>query len=157
LAGDHLHRTGGQPFVERLFWPKLHPSHHLQHRFIAQVAGELGIHRDLDGATAITQIQKDQAAMVAAPVHPAAELNGLIDGITTQIAASVTAHRGRGKESASFPWQQPRPGPLRPPIERPLHHKRRLGLAANLHLQFGAELGRLGWHAGQGDGFAKRR
>ena len=55
---------------------------------------EIGIHRDLHGATAIAQVDKDHPAMVAAAIHPAAEQNGAVDGIAAQIAAGVAAHGG---------------------------------------------------------------
>ena len=42
------------------------------------------------------------------------------------------------------------------PIERPLHHHSRLGLAADLHRQLGADPGGVAGHVGQGDRFTQR-
>jgi len=43
--------------------------------------------------------------VVAAPVHPAAELHRLAGGIRTQVAAPVAAHQIKRGELASFPWR----------------------------------------------------
>jgi len=87
---DHLHRNRWpEPFVEAtLSCPKAHPSHHLQHRFHCA-----GCRRARDSTVIrmvplrFTQIPERSGAMVRGAGHPAPELNGLIDGITTQIAA----------------------------------------------------------------------
>jgi hypothetical protein len=36
---------------------------------------------------------EDHTAVVAAPIHPAAQLHGLAAGVLAQVAASVAAHR----------------------------------------------------------------
>ena len=99
--GQYFHLTGGQALIAGFIGACAHPTFHLQHRFIAQVLGnsegfsaEIGIHRDLHGATAIAQVDEDHPAMVAAAIHPAAEQNGAVDGIAAQIAAGVAAHGG---------------------------------------------------------------
>ena len=108
-ARQHLEVAGGQAFIDRIGRPLPQRALHLQHRFVAQVAGgfehrrkglarprvvagQLGIHRDLHGATAVAQVDEDHAAVVAAPVDPAAELDGLADLVSPQIAAPVAAH-----------------------------------------------------------------
>ena len=99
--GQHFHLASGQALVAGFIGAGAHPPFHLQHRFIAQVfsnseglGAEIGVHRDLHGATAITQVDEDHPAMVSAAIHPAAEQNGAVDGIAAQIAAGVAAHGG---------------------------------------------------------------
>ena len=109
-AGQDLHSTGGQLVVQRLARTGPHLSCHLQHGFAAQVLGhgkglspQIGIHRDLHRAGAIPQVDKDHAAMVAASVHPAAQLHLLIDVLFAQVAATVAAHGSFSRGQASFP------------------------------------------------------
>ena len=72
VLGQHLNLTGGQALVAGFIGTRPHPSLHLQHRFIAQVLSNskrfgphIRVHRDLHGATAVAQINKDHPAMVA--------------------------------------------------------------------------------------------
>jgi hypothetical protein len=66
---------------------------------MAQVLGhregfsaQVGVHGDLHRAAAVAQVHENHAAVVAAPVHPAAQLHGLAAGVLAQVAASVAAH-----------------------------------------------------------------
>ena len=121
-AGQHLDMAGGQALVERFGRAGPHPAPHLQHRFAAQVFGhgegfgaQIRIHRDLHRAAAVAQVDENHAAMVAAPVHPAAQAHvqtdDVLSQITAQIAAPVAAHGRTRNQLGIFPW---RPGPAKP-------------------------------------------
>ena len=79
-TGQHLNLAGGQALVDRFGRTGPHPAIHLQHRFAAQVFGhgegfgaQIRIDRDLHRAAAVAQVDENHAAMVPAPVHPAAQ------------------------------------------------------------------------------------
>jgi hypothetical protein len=62
----------------------------------------VGVDGDLHGAAAVAQVDEDDSAMVAAPVHPAAQLNVLAGVVGAQIAAPVAAHGGSSQADRRF-------------------------------------------------------
>ena len=109
-AGQHLDLAGGQAVVDRFGGTVAHRALHLEHRFVAQVfsdgegvCAEVGIHRDLHAAAAVAQVDEDHSTVVAAAIHPAAELHRLAAGFNAQITAPVAAHGTPCKSAGIFP------------------------------------------------------
>ena len=78
----HFDVAGRQVRIARAVGPHLHRAGETQHEFVADlrhsvlhVCRGLGVYDYLCNAVAITHVDEDDAAMVAAPVHPSVQCN----------------------------------------------------------------------------------
>ncbi len=98
--GVDLDLARGEVLVHRALGARAHPAGHLDHVFAAQALGRgkgfglVGIEHDLDQPAAIAQIHEDHPAVVAAPVHPAADGDFAVDCSGGDFAAVVGSHHG---------------------------------------------------------------
>ena len=109
-TGKHLNGTGRKLVVEGFGGSRPNLADHLQHGFAAQMlrhregfSSQVGIHRDLNSAAAIAQIDENHSAVVAATIHPAAQLHLLIDVLLAQVSATVAAHGMSQLVAGEFP------------------------------------------------------
>ena len=95
---EHLHLAGWPVGVGRALGPKPEPAADPDHVFIAHRIGDLEgfrpvrVKHDLGDALAIAQIDEDHAAMIPAPMYPAAQPDFLIDMSAVEFPAIMTAH-----------------------------------------------------------------
>ena len=77
---------------------------HGHDEFAAQLVGDrerlrcIGIAHDLDEAFAIAQVDENDAAVIAAPVHPAVQRDGVSEMGTAHAAAIFATHRSRSSK-----------------------------------------------------------
>ncbi len=96
--GQDLDLAGGEIPVYRALRPVPDPAGDAQHVFVAHracgVEGRrvIRIAHDLHQALAVAQIDEDHAAVIAPPVHPAAERHVPVDQRGIQLAAIMAAH-----------------------------------------------------------------
>ena len=105
----HLHLACGQAFVLRARRPTPHHTFNLEHVLGVQPFGHGKglrldrVHHQLHQAQPIAQIHEDDATMVAAPLHPAAQLNVVVDQAGICLATGMAAH-GSGCGPAGWLW-----------------------------------------------------
>jgi hypothetical protein len=93
VAGDHFARKGQHPFRAG--------------GVDGGEGGRIGLDHALGDAVMVAQVDEDQPAMVAAPVDPARQADGLPDIGLAKLAAGVGAigvHGGFSKETQGF-WR----------------------------------------------------
>ncbi len=56
------------------------------------LGSKIRINRDLNGAAAVTQVDKNHTTVITATIHPATKLNNRINVLFAQVAATVAAH-----------------------------------------------------------------
>jgi hypothetical protein len=96
LVGVHFDVAGGQVRVAQTFGPRRDDTLHLNDIFAARLAGVgVGVGRliridgDLGHAEAVAQIDEDQPAMVATPVHPAGQRHTFANMRKVKFATSM--------------------------------------------------------------------
>ena len=96
LIDNDLDITGRQIRVLKALGSLAHRADHLDHIFAAHLGGDVvgggggvGINRHLGDAEAIAQIDKDQAAVIAAAVHPTGQGDLFADMIQRQFATGM--------------------------------------------------------------------
>ena len=158
-AGEHFHSARRQLVIEGFGWSCPHPAIHLEHGFAAQMFSnseglgtEVGIHRDLYRSAAIAQVDENHAAVIAASIHPAAQLHLLINVLLTQVAATVAAHGMYQVMTGEFPIARVLSSTS---VKGSLHHRCRLHLTSDLHAELAANLGQMRWHDCKSDGLFK--
>ncbi len=97
VVREDLDLTADQPGVDRAFRARADPPGNADDVFVAQLLGGskcLGAVRityHLNQALAVAQVDEDDAAVVATPVHPAADSDGLAKSFAVDEAAIVGA------------------------------------------------------------------
>ncbi len=96
LGGAHLDGAGGHLVVLGALAAPLHRPAHLQHVLAARLAGDgvgsglLRVEDHLHDAAGVSQVDEDEAAVVAAAVHPAGQCHVLALVFGAQVAAVVS-------------------------------------------------------------------
>ena len=95
---EHLDLAGGHVRVRRAFRPRPHLAGYREHVFAADTLGlredlrPVRVEHHLQQALAIAQVDKNHAAVVAPPVHPARDCNLKPDKGFFDVSAIVAAH-----------------------------------------------------------------
>jgi len=98
LLAQHLDLAGWNLGIHGTLGATAHPPLHTQHVFAAHPLGglehfgQIGVVDHLDDAGPVPQVDEDDAAVVAAAVHPAAEFNGLVDFGYAGFGTIVSTH-----------------------------------------------------------------
>ena len=97
-VAQHFHLAGGQVGVDRTLRAPAHPAGNAHHVFIPQGLshgkgfGPVGVIDHLRQPFPVAQVDKDHAAVVAAPVHPAAQGDFCAEHVGAQLSAIMAAH-----------------------------------------------------------------
>jgi len=98
-TGQHLHSACRELVVEGFSGAGSNYSLNLQHGFAAEMFGDserfgsqIRVNGDLHRAAAVSEVNEDHPTVIAASIHPAAQLHLLVDGLLSQVAATVAAH-----------------------------------------------------------------
>ncbi|MNC84711.1 hypothetical protein D3C83_02720 [compost metagenome] len=126
---QHFHFPALKVGIDRAHGPLAHLARHAQHEFAAQpVRGPESLRRirvahDLHQALAVPQVDEDNAAVIAAPVHPAEQGHFVPEMFAADPAAVfathywLTAFGGTATGRATVPFLRPLPPGETTPIE----------------------------------------
>ncbi len=95
---QHLHLAGRHVRIDRTLGAVAYLALHPQYVLTADAFGfrknlrSIGIENDLQQALPVPEINKDHAAVIAPPVHPAADRDLLADLLFVDLSAIVGAH-----------------------------------------------------------------
>ena len=95
--GEDLDLAADQAAVDRALRARPHAAGGRDDEFVAQLFGDrerrraIGVADDLDQAFAITQVDENDAAVIAAAMHPAADRHGFAQSLAVDAAAIIGA------------------------------------------------------------------
>ena len=104
LMRQHFDLAGTHVRIDGAFGTRANQAFHLEHVLgtnslgLGKDPGAIGVEDDLQQPLAVAKIDKNHAAVVAPPVHPAANLDLLTNERLVDLSAIMTTHREiRGK------------------------------------------------------------